>query len=99
MNVGTAIDKLHKLRKDKSEIEKEVKLLKDRIEEAEINVREMLNKADITMARGEFATASLTEMIVPAVESWDDFYEHIQATGDFHLLERRPSSAAYRELL
>jgi hypothetical protein len=43
-------------------------------------------------------TATITETIVPNVVDWDAVYEHIAATGDFYLLQKRPAAAAFREL-
>lgn len=99
MNLGKTIDALHALREHKRALEAELKDVRQEIEEAEQNVMEMLKQNGVTMSAGEHATVSITETVVPAVEDWDAFYEHIMQTGDFHLLERRPASRAYRELL
>lgn len=48
-----------------------------------------------TVAAG---TATITETIVPNVVDWDAVYAHIQETGDFYLLQKRPAAAAFREL-
>jgi hypothetical protein len=34
---------------------------------------------------------------VPRVENWQSFYQYIQESGDFSLLERRPGKLACRE--
>lgn len=44
-------------------------------------------------------TASITETVVASVKDWDAFYRFIHQHEAFHLLERRPANAAYRELL
>lgn len=62
---------------------------------------ELLNRLDEQgMLQGKTAagTASITETIVPNVVDWDALQEHIQETGDFHLLQKRPAAAAFREL-
>ena len=99
MNLGSAIDNLFDLRQQKAKLDKKVTDLKKIIEEAELNVQGLLRENNVTLSRGEFATASITETIVPVVDDWDAFYDHILQTEGFHLLERRPASRAYRELL
>ena len=99
MNLGTAIDDLYLLRQQKAELDKQKKDLQCQIDEAEEKVTQLLNDSGVTLSRGETATASITEMAMPQVEDWDLFYEHILESGDFHLLERRPASRPYRELL
>ena len=45
------------------------------------------------------ASAILTETVVPKIDDWDEFYSYIQENEAFHLLQRRPSTAACRETL
>jgi hypothetical protein len=42
---------------------------------------------------------SINEDTVPEVVNWDSVYEHVVATRDFSLIQRRISSTAYKELL
>ena len=98
MNLGKAIDKLHELREQKRVLEDEIKQIKQTMEEEELNIFAMLEEQDIPGARGHTATVSITEAVVPVIENDDVFFDHILQTGDVHLLERRPSVRAYREL-
>lgn len=62
---------------------------------------ELLNRLDdqgMLQAKTSAGTASVTETIVPNVVDWDAVHEHIQKTGDFYLLQKRPATAAFREL-
>ena len=44
-------------------------------------------------------TATITENILPVIKDWDALTAHIMETGDTHLLQRRVSSASFREIL
>jgi len=98
MNLGKAIDKLHDLREKKRALELEVAEIRKVMEEEELNIFALLEEQDIPGARGHTATVSITESIVPVIENDDIFFGHVLTTGDIHLLERRPSVRAYREL-
>jgi hypothetical protein len=63
--------------------------------------KELLNRFDdqgMLKATAAAGTATITEEILPNVVDWDAVYEHIQNTGDFYLLQKRPAAAAFREL-
>jgi hypothetical protein len=46
----------------------------------------------------DVGTATITTQILPQVVDWDALFAHIQDEGAFHLLQRRPAAAAFREL-
>ena len=64
--------------------------------EMELLVR--LDEQGMLKASTVDGTASITEVVMPMVQDWDAVYEHIQETGDFYLLQKRPAAAAFREL-
>ncbi len=64
--------------------------------EMELLVR--LDEQGMLKASTGVGTASITETVLPNVTDWDAVYEHIKETGDFYLLQKRPSAAAFREL-
>lgn len=99
MSIGAAIDKLHGLREKKRNLEKEIAKLRKIMEEEEINIFALLEEQDIPGAKGHTASVSITESVVPVIDDDEEFFSHVLATGDIHLLERRPSVRAYRELL
>ena len=45
------------------------------------------------------ASVSITTSVVADVKEWDSFYAFIAKNKFFHLLQRRVSEPAYRELL
>jgi len=64
--------------------------------EMELLVR--LDEQGMLKASTGVGTASITETVLPQVVDWDAVYEHIKETGDFYLLQKRPATAAFREL-
>ena len=99
MNLGQRIDHLYQLREQKRKLEADLKELREKMEEDEIEIFEMLKNNGTSTADGLNAKVSITETIVPVIDDADEFFDHVLATGDIHLLERRVSSRAYRELL
>ena len=67
--------------------------------ELEAEIIDILDKEGITLMRGEKATISISEKVVPTVEDWDTFYTYILDSKQPYLLERRPSVSAYREII
>lgn len=72
-----------------------VKELEVEIEAAIIAQMESLG-IDKTSVNG-FSVAR-TASVVPQAEDWDVFYKYVKKTGYFHLLQRRLSAEACREL-
>lgn len=44
-------------------------------------------------------TVSIKKLVIAKVEDWDVFYDYIYDNRAFHMLERRPANAAFREML
>lgn len=42
-------------------------------------------------------SARISESLVPKVEDWDLFHQHIRDTGDFYLLQKRAAVTTCRE--
>lgn len=57
-----------------------------------------LEEEGTTQARGSRATMSIKESVVPDVGDWDALYQFIHDNRYFHLLNRAPNAAAFREL-
>ena len=64
--------------------------------EMELLVR--LDEQGMLKASTGDGTASITETVLPQVVDWEAVYAHIQESGDFYLLQKRPAAAAFREL-
>lgn len=64
----------------------------------EMELLTRLDEQGMLKASTSDGTASITETVLPQVVDWDAVYNHIQETGDFFLLQKRPAAAAFREL-
>lgn len=97
--IGSRIDRMEKLREDKRKLEAQIKEL----ETIYAGLEEMLilemDKQGIEKASGKKATVSFTNTVVANVEDWDKFLEFVYENKFGHLLQRRVSDPAYRELL
>ena len=97
--IGELIEQLRKKREELTKLETTKKgLSKDKIG-LEGKLLEAMDSQNITSMRGDKATVSISEAVVPTVDSWDDFYNYILETKQPYLLERRPAVTAFREIL
>jgi hypothetical protein len=90
--------KLVEIRDEKRRIKEREKELIDEWKKYELEFLIRLDEQGMRKASTADGTASITEVVVPQVVDWDMVYEHIQSTGDFYLLQKRPAAAAFREL-
>lgn len=98
-NLGSTIDTLWQLREDKREAEAVVKVIEAKMEGLEEDLMEKLDAQGTKAATGTKASASITVATVANVDDWAAFHAFIKKTGHFHLLQKRVSDPAYRELL
>lgn len=98
MNLGTAIDKLWKLREAKKAADEKAKQAEAAYKEFEAEVIELLKGQDTSKSSGKLATFSIKAAIVPNIGNWDLFYPFIYRNKAGYLLERRASVTACREL-
>lgn len=96
--IGAAIDRLHILKQQKKVMEATLAGKAAEIAEAEREVMSQLGSLELEKAGGSLASVSITRSTKPVVEDWKAFYEYIQETGYFHLLDRRPSATGCREI-
>ena len=79
------------------EYEVEIKHLDEHKRALEELVLAQLDDLGIDKASGAKASVAVSEKTVPTVKDWDAFYTYILRKKAFHLLERRPAVAAWRE--
>jgi hypothetical protein len=99
-SLGNLIDQRFELRNTRMAKAKEVDELKrqERVLEDEIQAA-MKAAGDLRMAGGKLANVSINPITVASVSDWDKVFAYIKETGYFHLLQKRMSEPAYRELL
>lgn len=97
--IGPAIDELFELRSKKQELEKQIKDIEADYGEIEEALLAKLKAEGTDKGAGKRASASITKTVVGNLADADKFFAYVKKTGYFHLLQRRLSDPAIRELL
>lgn len=96
--VGAAIDDLWALREEKRAAEAVVKEVEVKIAAAESVVYEAMDAQGVLKSTGSKATVSIGTTESFQIEDYDSLVKYIKKSGHFHLLQRRISVEAAREL-
>ena len=97
--IGKKIDQIFDLRKKKAELEAAVKDVEGRIADLDSEVMELLEASGVEKTSTKNGTVSISSSVVAQVTDWDAFYAYIYKNKFGHLLQRRVSDPAWRELL
>jgi hypothetical protein len=98
LTLGRAIDKAWALREKKRAKEAEIKAVEAEIEAMETLIIAKLDAEDTDSGRGKLASASVGETICFTISDFDAFTRFVRRKNYFHLLQRRVSDLAVREL-
>jgi len=101
LTTGGIIDQLWQLREDKKALAAQELVLSSKIEALETQLYERMDKEESTKGAGTRASVSLgsTDVIQLIPETgYDDFIKYVLKTKQMHLLERRISQLAAREV-
>ena len=98
-NLGKTIDKIFSLRKKKQELENAVKDVEGQIADLDAEVMEALEATGLEKTSTKSGTVSISTSTVAQVTDWDAFYAYIYKNKFGHLLQRRVSDPAWRELM
>lgn len=96
--VGKLVDQLDAAREKKRRAAEALKALEAEYSALEEQVKERLLAEGMLKATGTKATVSIKETVVANIIDWDALCGYIKKTGHFHLLQRRVSDPAFREL-
>lgn len=96
--LGVLIDEIWALREDKRGLEAKVKGIEASIAESEATLMERLDTEGVDKSTGKKASVSISSAVVATIKDWDVFTAYIAKTKYFHLLQRRVSDVAAREL-
>jgi predicted metal-binding protein len=99
--LGACIDAAYSLREKRLELQRElevkIKAIKKEEDALEEHILQKFDNSEIEGARGNLATAGRKVSNVPVVENWDEFYEYVRENRAFDLLQKRPTTSAFRE--
>lgn len=96
---GVLIDNLWAMREKKRELEVQVKEIEMQIKTAQEDLMLHMQTEGIEKATGTKASVSLNSTVVADVQDWDAFWPYIAKNKFWHLVQKRVSDPAYRELL
>lgn len=97
-DLNTLITQMSELRAKKKVAEFAVKEIDKQINMIEMGIFGALDGLELMEAKNPAGMkVTITESVVPKVEDWDRFHEHIRETGDFFLLQRRAAVKTCRE--
>lgn len=99
LTVGQKIDNMFDLREKKRALDAQIKDLDGQLATLESELMEDMTAQGIDKTAGSKATVSITKTTVANVEEWDTFLAYVYKMKYGHLLQRRVSDPAYRELL
>ena len=96
--MGSTIDSLWAKREQKREAEAKLKIIETEITTIEESLMERMDKEETSKSQGTKASVSITQATVANVEDWAAFHAYIAKNKYFHLLQKRASDPAVREL-
>jgi len=98
LSTGDIIARMVSVRDERRRISGRDKELIEEWRSLEMELLQRLDKQGMKQAATDDGTATITKTILPNVVDWDALWQHIVDTRGFHLLQRRPAAAAFREL-
>ena len=98
-SIGAQIDDVFKLREKLAAEKKKYDLGKQKLENMKDQLIETLTKQGLESGRGASASVSIKTAIHAQPEDWDAFYPWMYKNKMGHLMFKRLSDTAYREIL
>ena len=96
---GAMIDSMWELREKKRKLEASIKDLEGQMADVESQLMERMESDGVDKMTGKAASVSISTSTVANVEDWDAFLAWIYKTKNGHLLQRRVSDPAWREMV
>lgn len=98
VTIGKQIDDLWALREKKRLLEADVKKVEDAIKEHETKLFETFDAQGLKSGKGDLASISISESTEFNLEDDTEFFKYVKKNNAFHLLQRRISAPAAREI-
>ena len=93
------IDHMYALRDRKRGLEAQIKEISAEIAECNDWLLDKLKEVGTTTARGNLASATITESVVPNIEDWGAVSDWIIENDAVYLVHRRISAGPWKELM
>lgn len=98
-SIGETIDNMHNIRARKRALEDMAKELEKEYNAAEMELMSLMDVQQTRTSEGKLASVHIDEVVYPTADNWDEIYKYIHANKYYHMLERRLTATAYRELM
>ena len=95
--MGELADEWWTLRASRLTIEKEVAKIREQESKAKSALLQSLTENNVTSVGGQKVRVTHVVKDKPSVSDWSVFYEYIQQTGSFDLLQRRVGERAVKD--
>ena len=99
MRLDETIDKLFLLRETKRGLENQIKEVNTEIADLNDSLISKYDEIGTVTARGNYASATITESVVPTIDDWSLVQKYIMDNDALYLVHRRVSSGPWKELL
>jgi len=99
MNLNELMIEKGRLKARLTELRNEEKDLKKAEEDIDRQIFSDLDNQGLSRTANDDFSVSINVDTVADVQDWDTVYEYLFKTGDFSLLHKRISAAAYKEIL
>ncbi len=96
---GAIIDQLWAIREEKRLLTAQLSDVEKKQKDIEAILMERLESEGMDKATGRKASVSVSINVVADVQDWDEFWKYIIGKKYTHMLQKRVSDPAYRELL
>jgi hypothetical protein len=97
-DLNSLLTEMSLLRAEKKAIDYTAKTVEKQIRACEMKIFSRLDEMEMIQAKNpQGMSALISESLVPKVEDWDLFHQHIRDTGDFFLLQKRAAVLTCRE--
>lgn len=96
--MGTMIDNLWALREEKRALEAQVEGVEEKIKALEGELIARMDQEGVDKSTGKKASVAVSETVVGNITDFDALCAFVKKTGYFHLLQRRVTDTACREL-
>lgn len=97
MNINDLINEFVETKALKEGFAEQIKSCNEKLARIEADIMEQMANAGISKAASDRASCTMRQVTHPAIDDWGAFYKHVAATGEFELLHKRLSSAAFKE--
>jgi hypothetical protein len=96
--IGSMVDSICSIDEQKAELNESLKKLDEQRDQLEEKLVAKMEAEGTSKAAGKTHTVSLSMSEVGTISDWDTFIAYVAKSKNFHLLQRRLSTASWREL-